>query len=589
MAQHTRTSTEITNQSNIGTGPYLAKIISHLDPSFNGALEVTLLREQSNIMGDNAQTFIVKCAMPFFGYTPFEFMGENDSSKSSLDGFSDTQKSYGMWMIPPDVGVTVLVFFINGDPAQGYWMGCVPDKFANHMVPAIAGTTLVDLDPDDKKKYKTDLPLPVAEVNRRKNAKSDQQLNVDKIKKPVHPIADRFLEQGLIEDDVRGVTTTTARRETPSMVFGISTPGPLDKRAGAKKSKIGINEKQTVATVPVSRLGGTTLVMDDGDDRYVREKPASDGPVKYMDVLSGEKGDPTIPVNEYFRVRTRTGHQLLFHNTEDVIYIANARGTAWVELTSNGKIDIFAEDSISIHTKNDLNIRADRDINMEAGRNVNIKATGEYQGTTSDDPAKLYEDKKMFDANGFENGRVYIESVQNMDILIGRNGKIHVRNDEKKQGNLDIKVMGNMRVSVQDKDAAPTNTNVKDEKSILEDQPEAVKGLHIKSYENTRITTAKQTDIKSGGNHHETAAQIHMNGPPAQDAEIADKIRPLQKYENLITDKTLKWDETKYLVKDKKLNSIMRRIPMHEPWALHENQAPDQLTPKFTDREGDLK
>jgi hypothetical protein len=61
------------------------------------------------------------------------------------------------------------------------------------------------------------------------------------------------------------------------------------------------------------------------------------------------------------------------HNSEDLIYIGNARGTTWIELTSNGKIDIFAEDSISVHTKTDLNFRADRDINLEAVRNVNIK------------------------------------------------------------------------------------------------------------------------------------------------------------------------------------------------------------------------
>jgi hypothetical protein len=29
----------------------------------------------------------------------------------------------------------------------------------------------------------------------------------------------------------------------------------------------------------------------------------------------------------------------------------------------------------------------------------------------------------------------------------------------------------------------------------------------------------------------------------------------------------------------------MRRIPMHEPWPQHENFAPAQQTPQFTDRE----
>jgi uncharacterized protein (DUF2345 family) len=112
--------------------------------------------------------------------------------------------------------------------------------------------------------------------------------------------------------------------------------------------------------------------MDDGDPTLLRKTPASEGPPSYANVDNGEEGDPTLPHNELIRLRTRTGHQILLHNTEDLIYIANARGTAWIELTSNGKIDIYAADSVSIHTKNDLNITADRDINMSAGRKVNI-------------------------------------------------------------------------------------------------------------------------------------------------------------------------------------------------------------------------
>jgi hypothetical protein len=120
--------------------------------------------------------------------------------------------------------------------------------------------------------------------------------------------------------------------------------------------------------------------MDDGDDRYHRETTAAEGPVKYVDLLDPEvqrrisQGEATVPYNEYFRVRTRTGHQILLHNSEDLIYIGNARGTAWIEMTSNGKIDIYAADSVSIHSEQDFNFRADRDINIEAGRNIHVRA-----------------------------------------------------------------------------------------------------------------------------------------------------------------------------------------------------------------------
>lgn len=598
MAIDSRPKESIAAKKNIGAGPYLAKVISHLDPSFMGGLEVTLLRDQANQKGEESQTYFVRYITPFYGSTAFEFMGTN---KGNADAFNDTQKSYGMWFVPPDIGVTVLVIFIDGNPSEGYFIGCVPSRFMNHMVPAIGGSLQNEPSPDEKKKYATSQPLPVAEVNRRANDLT-QSTDIDKIKKPVHPIADRFLEQGLLEDDIRGVTTSTSRREQPNMVFGISTPGPLDKRPNAKKSYIGRKNTKSPMPVPVGRLGGTTLVMDDGDDRYQRKTPASEGPVEYVDILAGEKGDSNIPYNEYFRVRTRTGHQLLMHNSEDLIYIGNAKGTAWIELTSNGKIDIFAEDSISIHTKNDLNVRADRDINLEAGRNVNIKATAEYLA-----PDDLYNEKGVFDTNGYEKGRVQIESVENFNLLIGRNGKIHIRNDEDIQGNFDIKVMGNMRISVQDKDEDPSYSNLEEGDQgvlkLLEEQQEGVKGLHIKSYENIRISTdsnfdlftlqdnaftaAGATDIRSGGNHTETAAQIHMNGPSARIAdfaEVPDKIKQLPVFPYIITDGTLDWAEKKYFSDDTSL-SIMLRVPMHEPWPLHENFAPQIVTPEFTDRE----
>lgn len=525
MSEFKRTPENIASSRKIGSGPYLAKIVSHLDPSFMGSLAVTLLRNQGNTIGQDTQTYVVKCASPFFGYTGFEFMGENSAANGSrtIDAFNDTQKSYGMWMVPPDVGVTVIVIFIDGDPAQGYWIGCVPSRFTNHMVPAIAGSTEVDLDKADKDKFNTKMPLPVAEVNRRLNAKQDVAIDVEKIKKPLHPIVDHFLEQGLVEDDVRGVTTSSSRREVPSMVFGISTPGPLDRRTDAKKAKVGTLDSQS--TIPVSRLGGTQFVMDDGDDRYQRATPASEGPVKYADVLNGEKGQPDIPYNEYFRVRTRTGHQILMHNSEDLIYIANSKGTTWIELTANGKIDIYAQDSISIHSQNDLNIKADRDINMEAGRNFNVRT---------------------------ESGRLQMDVATDFLVTVGNDGKLTLG------GNYEHVIGGNTKIT--------TSGN-----------------FDLFSGGNNKYTAGGNTDIRTGGNHTETAARIDMNGPVAATATKAVAISPLSLHANPATSTSSDWATSKY--QSGTIGSIMKRVPMHEPWILHENQAPQLLTPSNTDRE----
>jgi len=558
-----------TESENMGSGIKLAKVVSVLDPTFNGRLKVTILDVQVNLYGEDNKTFIVSPLSPFFGYTPISELGSNNQD------FNDTQKSYGMWFVPPDVGITVMVVFVDGDPAKGYWIGCVPPSFANHMVPAIGGTTQVDLTDADKKKYDTKQPLPVAEINKLTN-RQDSEIDAEKIKKPVHPIADAFLQQGLLEDDIRGTVTSTGRRQAPNSVFGISTPGPLDKRNKAKRASIGINESKTPDAIFVSRLGGTQLVFDDGDERYLRENPPSVGSQQYIDKLNStvagtstktnSPGQTTIPYNEYARLRTRTGHQILLHNSEDLIYIGNSRGTAWVELTSNGKIDIYAADSISIHSQNDLNIKADRDINIEAGRNINMKATAEYQSQSvlhrKDEEGNPI--PKIKDEAELEAGRIQIESAYNMNILIGANGRIETRTyqdelDTPTPGDLDISVIGNTRIN-------------------------QALNLDVKTGLRTSLTAGANTEILSTGQHIETASEIHMNGPEARTADTALVITDLITHNTIVTNSAVGWNSNKRY-QEGTIKSIMKRVPMHEPWALHENLAPLFFAPDSTDRE----
>ena len=48
------------------------------------------------------------------------------------------------------------------------------------------------------------------------------------------------------------------------------------------------------------------------------------------------------------------------HNTEDLIYISHGSGNSWIEMSANGKIDIYAKDSISMRSEQDINFYADR-------------------------------------------------------------------------------------------------------------------------------------------------------------------------------------------------------------------------------------
>ena len=171
--------------------------------------------------------------------------------------------------------------------------------------------------------------------------------------------------------------------------------------------------------------------MDDGDDKYIRKGPASSSPPEYVNVTQGETGgDVTIPHNELVRIRTRTGHQILLHNSEDLIYIANARGTAWIELTSNGKIDIYAADDISMHTLGNFNITADKNINLTAKENINLNAKNIFETAANNVEIKAGADGKLTAANihikgttaaNLDGGKTNVKSGANLNLTAAKN------------------------------------------------------------------------------------------------------------------------------------------------------------------------
>ena len=508
------TNTQTTGFSD--RGPYEAIVVNNLDTRYMGGLTVELLRYTSSgsTPERSGQLLNVRYLSPFYGVTP-------NAALTANDGYEHTQKSYGMWMVPPDIGTKVLVIFAEGNANFGYWIGCIPADYMNFMVPdgkASTENTTASTPPTLRGRK-----LPVGEYN--KSIETGSKVDPTLFAKPYNKDFSETLEiQGLLNDEIRGTTTTSARREMPSAVFGISTPGPKDRRDGHPTVEIGTAGNKVA--VPSNRLGGSAFVMDDGDERFVRTTHAEDGPPIYKNKGANETGgDRTIPQNELMRFRTRTGHQILLHNSEDLIYIGNARGTTWIEMTSDGKIDIYAHDSVSISTDNDLNINAERDINMEAGRNVNIKAAGRATGNTS--------------------GRVQIESKQDFNLHVGRNSKITVAK--------------NQHIAV--KEAQYIDT---------------AKTLHVKSGQDNRLTAGGNTFINSAKEHRETATYVHMNGPNAPTANPAQQVSPL-------TTNTLPRVSPGGVISG--YESILARSPQHEPWPHHENLDPLAFKKIQTDRD----
>jgi hypothetical protein len=466
-----------------GPGPWLARIVNHLDKTYMGGLEVSIIKGSAGSFSYVSEPIPVRYMSPFFGVTAQEYQGGDPKN------FNNVQKSYGMWMVPPDIGTTVMVIFIGGDYTQGYWIGCIPEKFQNRMVPGLAAETLpaTALSQGMLDKYGT-TTLPVAESLQVKDSAKANILSSGSAPgglenyPAVHPFANRLAQQGLLKDTVRGVTSSSARREVPSKVFGISTPGPLDP--AGPKFPLTYEGKTSKVTIPVSRLGGSTFVMDDGD----------------------QDGN-----NELVRIRTRTGHQILLHNTKKLIYIANGEGTSWIEMTERGKIDIFAQDSVSIHSEGDFNFRADRDVNIEAGQNINLHA---FQNIALDSKKNI-DIKAKQNFSTFAEQKIYLQSAS--DTTITSRSKLlmtAVQTAQLWSTDADIKIRANTKLDLVSADEVRTD------------------GKKITTYTGKAASTKPDT--------------------PSSSIPTGVLLKGIK------------------LTSAGSMSSFLNRVPMHEPWAQHE-------------------
>ena len=327
-------------------GPYLGVVKGNSDPTRMGRLRVHIPSLAKTSDPSDNQLITCEYLAPFYGAKGGRY------AKGAGNQYQDSQHSYGMWMVPPDLETKVLVIFAEGKMEQAYWIGCVQEPFTNHMTPGIASSTNTNdaldgtfegadagFQEDKQTKYGTK-NVPSGELNRNRQGALANG-DYESIPKPIHPFAETLLKQGLSADDIRGNTSSSARRETPSQVFGISTPGRKDE--STTKEKIG--PKDSNIQDFVTRKTGHTFVMDDGD-------------------LDGN--------NQLIRMRTASGHQLLMHDTEGVVYLANGSGKAFIEMDKNGKISIYSDRGIAIRSEGDFNLHSDKNINFHAKEKINF-------------------------------------------------------------------------------------------------------------------------------------------------------------------------------------------------------------------------
>ena len=328
---------------NVNPGPYIGIVKQNSDPEKMGRIKVLIPALSKTETPSESDLILCSYLSPFYGTKSKESLTANDPYD-----FEDTQHSYGFWAVPPDLDTRVLVIFAEGKSSQAFWIGCIQDAYMNHMTPGIAASSATNIKsggPPSGGASKTATygteTVPAGEIN--KTSWDVNGGNADILAKPVHPFAETLRKQGLIQDTVRGTTTSSARRESPSAVYGMSTPGPIVK--GSKKVRLGPIDNPEEKEI--TRSTGHSFVMDDGD-------------------FEGN--------NHLIRLRSASGHQILLHDTEGVVYIANATGNAWMEFSSGGMIDIYSSAGYNVRAKNNINFHSDANINMFAKGKIKLKA-----------------------------------------------------------------------------------------------------------------------------------------------------------------------------------------------------------------------
>jgi len=324
--------------------PLFGIVKDNIDPLRSGRIKV-LLGDKPPLDSDISTNWVtVSYLSGFFGRV---------NASGGLNGtgsYKANPSSYGEWHAPPDIGTTVICIFINGDPNQGYYIGCVPEAESLHMVPAIGSSDYIVPNAGEAAGFGGATRLPATNINTN-NSGTVNSNEFNQAPRPVHSYSAAIMnQQGVIRDPIRGPISSSASRESSSRVgWGVSTPGRPIYEGGYDDSTVVNNIKESNSTKlqVVARRGGHSIVMDDGD---------------------------IIGRDQLVRIRTALGHQITMSDDGQTLMILHSNGQSYIELGKEGTVDIYSTNSFNVRTQGDLNLHADQNINIHAAGSFNVQA-----------------------------------------------------------------------------------------------------------------------------------------------------------------------------------------------------------------------
>jgi hypothetical protein len=288
---------------------------------------------------------------------------------------------YGFWGVP-DLGAHVLVGCIDGDPRRRFWVGCLPEHQETH-------TQFTGRYDWHGKKGTPDGPLTSS-------------------KKPIQPLYDNwtkaFVDRASAEWKTRGA-------DYQPMAVSVESNGSPSKVRGEDyldESYEGMSKHEKDKWVrEVMGAHGYDWSGFKGVGAFKSSRVFGFSTPGFHSLSMDDR-----PFNSRAKLRTATGHMILLDDTNERIYIMTNKGNNWIEMDSNGNIDMYSERRVSINAAKDLNLTTGGTLRMHADGGIHM-----YAGhSTENHRGKLAVTPKR--------GEIRIQSEDDIHVL-GRNLRHH--------------------------------------------------------------------------------------------------------------------------------------------------------------------
>ena len=302
--------------------------------------------------------------LPWCAYiTPFGGSINNKNyTRGTGDGTATSEGSihYGFWGVP-ELGAHVLVGCIDGDPRRRFWAGCLPEHQETH-------TQFNGRYDWDSKDGTPDGPLTSS-------------------KKPIQPIYDNWT-QAFVDRKSREWKTRGADYQPAAVTkAGNGAPSKLRGDDYLDDTYEGMSKNEKDAWVrEVMGAHGYDWSGFKGAGAFKSSRVFGLSSPGFHSISMDDR-----PFNSRTKIRSSTGHMILMDDTNERIYIMTNKGNSWLEMDSNGNIDMFSERRVSINAAKDINmttggtfrVHADGGIHMYSGHSVD-----EYRGSLAVTPKR---------------------------------------------------------------------------------------------------------------------------------------------------------------------------------------------------------